>query len=258
MRYFIFSKNDNRSLEIKKILADSLLKLEFEEDESNPEIVFTIGGDGTILRAIHKYIYKLEQISFVGIHSGKLGFYCDYTIDEIDILLDDLKRQEYKIEKIYLLQAQVDNEIYYGLNEIRIESPFTTFRCLIKIDNQDLEHFRGNGLNFATTFGSTAYNRSLGGPIIENNLECIVMQEVAGINHNIYHSLNSPLVLDKAHQITLEGSFKRAVIGFDHRYHELNDGVNSLTISLSERCVQFIRMRQIAYFERLKRSFITD
>ena len=55
----------------------------FIYDEKNPDLVISIGGDGTILEAVHQY---LMLMLFVGIHTGTLGFYTDYQVDEVDQL----------------------------------------------------------------------------------------------------------------------------------------------------------------------------
>lgn len=261
MRYFIYHKQDELSLEFVNRLNSLLhydLKDKFEEDKIHPEIIFSVGGDGTLLRAVHDHLDEIENISFIGIHSGKLGFYCDYTLDELDELINDLKSESYYEEKVRLLKASVKKVNIYGLNEIRVESPFTTLKCSLKIDDKHLEIFRGNGLNFATSFGSTAYNRSLGGPIIENNIASIIVTEIAGIHHNSYHALNSPLVLSEKHSVTLEGEFKKAMLGYDHLYLYLDEEVDNIIVSLSDKKVTFRKYRKVDYFERLKRSFVSE
>ena len=57
----------------------------------NPDIVLTIGGDGTVLHAVHHYLDQIETVKFIGIHTGHLGYYTDWLPDELDELVEFLK-----------------------------------------------------------------------------------------------------------------------------------------------------------------------
>ena len=83
---------------------------EEDPDDEKSEVIFSVGGDGTLLRAIHTYIDRLDEIQFVAIHTGNLGFFTDYTQDEVDHLVYDLKHNQPKIEEFNLLQAALNIE----------------------------------------------------------------------------------------------------------------------------------------------------
>ena len=69
----------------------------FIYDEKNPDLVISIGGDGTILEAVHQYLNV--GCCFVGIHTGTLGFYTDYQIDEVDQFIKDVTSRSIKTMK---------------------------------------------------------------------------------------------------------------------------------------------------------------
>ena len=71
-RFTIVSKNDDLSNQIKQKIHDALAKMDLISDENNPELVIAVGGDGTFLRTIHKYVNALDALLFVGIHTGPL------------------------------------------------------------------------------------------------------------------------------------------------------------------------------------------
>ena len=73
MKIGIFYKKENQEI-IDLIIAEAN-KHHFEIDNNHPDVVFSIGGDGTFLRAVHKYIDALDEVRFVGINSGSLGFF---------------------------------------------------------------------------------------------------------------------------------------------------------------------------------------
>ena len=120
-----------------------------------------------------------------------------------------------------------------------------------------LEKYHGNGLNFSTSLGSSGYNHSLNGPLINPNMETIIMSEVAGINHNAYRSLKSPLVLGEKDVIKVSGNFFNCIIGYDNLFTTIKSSDNmELIISLSNKKVRLLNTKKRDYFDRLRSSFI--
>lgn len=153
----LFSKET--ALKIKEGLKDF-----FMYDDQNPDLVISIGGDGTILEAVHHYLNK--DCCFVGIHTGTLGFYTDYQVDQVDQFIKDVTSREFTTMKRYLLEIKVNkknqSETYYALNELRLDQGLQAQVIHVYINDVLFEVFRGNGLCVSTPSGSTAYNKSLG------------------------------------------------------------------------------------------------
>lgn len=74
MRFTIISRPDDHSKEVSDYLRRRCEETGWKFDESDFELVLSVGGDGTLLRSIHEHLDKLDHISFVGIHTGTLGF----------------------------------------------------------------------------------------------------------------------------------------------------------------------------------------
>ena len=74
MKFTIVSKGDERSNLYAKKVQKYLTDFELIYDEDEPEIVISIGGDGTLLAAFQQYCHRLKDTAFVGIHTGHLGF----------------------------------------------------------------------------------------------------------------------------------------------------------------------------------------
>jgi len=258
-RYWILAKKDEISLSIEQVIDNALSK-HLSKDELHPDLLITVGGDGTMLRAVQLYLEQLETVHFVGIHTGTLGFYTDYEANEVEQLIQDILYEEYTINKMNMVEVNYQrnqaNYRHYGLNEARIENIYSTLVCDIKIDNEFLETFRGNGLCISSTSGSTAYNRSLGGSVITPNIPIIQLSEIAGIHHNAYRSLQSSLILDQQHTIYCElKAINKPVLGVDQLIFDI-DGVKQLEFKLSKRYVQFIHYRSISFFDRIRKAFI--
>ena len=75
MKFCIQSRLDSQSNELAELAKKYLEEFGLEFNEEDPEIVISIGGDGTLLHAFHRFSHKLDTVSFVGIHTGHLGFY---------------------------------------------------------------------------------------------------------------------------------------------------------------------------------------
>ena len=89
MKFYIQSRSDDLSNELMATARGYLQEFGMEWNEESPQIVLSIGGDGTLLHAFHKYSDRLNSVAFVGIHTGHLGFYADWKPIEIEKLVVD-------------------------------------------------------------------------------------------------------------------------------------------------------------------------
>lgn len=223
--------------------------------DSKPEVVIFIGGDGTFLKAAHQYIDDVENIKFVGLCTGHLGFFFDYGQNDIDLLLDDLENNNLKIVKHRFLKAKVEEQVFYAVNEIRIESPFHSLISEVYIDNNYLETFRGNGLIVCSSIGSTAYNKSLSGAVVTPELDTLQLSEIAPINNVIYSSLHSPLVLSDKSKIVLKTKTDNILVGYDQFVSDSHSAC-SVEFSLSDKTISLLYKSDYSYIKLLNSKFI--
>ena len=255
MKFSVFAKEKDKIEPIKGKLMELAPKLGFIYDDINPEVVFVIGGDGSILKASQKYIDKLDSILFAGIKAGTLGFFYDYKDEEIEELLSSILKNDYRINEYNLLEGLLGDKKIYAINEIRLENPFHTMVCQISIDNIELEKFRGNGILVCSSLGSTAYNKSVGGAVMSHNLDTIQLTEISAIQNNVYRSLGSSLILEKNSVITLNGNFDNVLVGYDHLTSEAT-GLEEIKIYSSNKKIRFLHKKDHTYLNAIKRSFI--
>lgn len=234
----------------------------FVYDEENPDYVFFLGGDGTFLRSVHKYIDIVDRIKFVGLNAGTLGFFLDYSTRDIDNLINDLLSGNVLEASYPLLQATViskkETRQIYAVNEVRIENPFKSLVCDVSINEHKLETFAGNGLIVASSLGSSAYNKSLGGAVIEHNLPLLEISEIASIQNNAYRSLASSLVVGGDRVVSFFGKLDEVVIGYDHELIKDMRRVNEIKITLSDKKITLIRKVDHNYIDVLRKAFIID
>jgi len=161
----------NRKPQSQKVLhklREKLKKQHFIINDTNPDIVISIGGDGMLLSAFHKYENQLDKVRFVGVHTGHLGFYTDYRDFELDQLVTNLQldsgaKVSYPVLNVKVTLENGEVKIFRALNEASIRRSDRTMVADIIINHVPFERFRGDGVTVSTPTGSTAYNKSLGG-----------------------------------------------------------------------------------------------
>lgn len=254
MRYVIEGSFKNQSA-IERILRENGHIL----DAYNPQFVFSIGGDGTILRTIHKYIKIIDKIYIIGINYGKLGFYTDFDESDVPNLVNMIETNNFHINEYYLLEYLLKSKIGYkkgyGLNEVAIINPIHTQIIDVFIDNLQFETFRGTGFVASTPTGSTAYNKSLGGSVIDPRIKAMQLTEIAPIINRVYKTISSPLVLSSDSIIMLKSDFSNAIFTFDGIHDDFKD-VEEVIIRLSDIKVKFITGDKTNFWDRVKNSFL--
>lgn len=254
MRYSIYGENN-----YQKSICELLDKSNHQYDDVNPEYVFSVGGDGTILNAIRKYINKIESIKFVGINFGRLGFYTDFEESELELLVSMIEKKDYIISHYNLIEYALHNNnkkyIDYALNELAILNPIHTQIIDVYIGNEYFETFRGTGFLISTPTGSTAYNKSLGGSVIDPRIKAFQLTEIASINNRVYKTISSPLILPADVNVTLHSDFSKSYISTDGIELE-NKDINAITARLSNRQVSFIVKDEDSFWKRVRKSFL--
>lgn len=151
----IFRKQDSLIIYDKEI--------EFS-DIDNFDVVVSLGGDGTYLRAAKFAIERSKPIC--GINCGNVGYLCTFNINDLDeIDFNNLIEKEKS-----LLEFEYDNKKYYSVNEVVIGKDYFGGTVELEYMVKDSVRFKGDGLIICTNTGSTGYNLSAGGEIFKDEL----------------------------------------------------------------------------------------
>lgn len=232
-------------------------------DDNHPDIVLTIGGDGTLLYAFHHYEHMLSSLRFIGIHTGNLGFYTDWRECDLDELVDALIHEDgqsidYPLLDVELSFKNCDTIQRTALNEVTIRRINHTVVADIYINDYHFERFRGDGLALSTPTGSTGYNKSLGGAVIPPTLEVFQLTEIAPLNSRVYHTFNSPLILTKEDSVTIRvDQAMDYIVTVDNETYPLEQ-LESMTISVSKQNIRFMRHRHLPFWQRVSQAFLGD
>lgn len=264
MRYYVVNRGDETS----KLTADKFHELADQHGmvlaPDQPDLVVSIGGDGTMLHAFHLYADRLEQTSFVGIHTGHLGFYADWKPQELDILVQQMashavpvRTVKYPIVEISIT-TENGAETYLALNECTLKGVEGTLVAEMRINDERFEMFRGDGICISSPTGSTGYNRSLNGAILHPSLEAVQIAEMASLNNRVYRSLGSSIVLPKHHHCDIYPKRGQKILfTLDHLNMQLSDLI-SVRCMVADQKVSFARFRPFPFWNRVREAFIGD
>ncbi|MFD1017875.1 NAD kinase [Thalassobacillus hwangdonensis] len=264
MKFAILSKGDNKSNEIRTKIKNYLSEFGLEYTEEEPELVISVGGDGTLLEAFHTYVHRLEKTAFIGIHTGHLGFYADWMPSELEKLIIEIARTPFQVVEYPLLEVTIrpkdggKESHFLALNECTIKTSEGSVVFDVQIKGEHFETFRGDGLCISTPSGSTAYNKALGGAILHPSLEAIQITEMASINNRVFRTVGSPLVLPSHHTCLLKPLNDRSfLITIDHITRTYKD-VKSIQCRVAKEKVRFARFRPFPFWKRVHDSFVAD
>ncbi|MGT2926261.1 NAD kinase [Streptococcus cuniculipharyngis] len=229
-----------------------------------PDVVISIGGDGMLLSAFHMYERSLDNIRFVGIHTGHLGFYTDYRDFEVDTLLENLRSD--KGEKISYPILSVKTTLSDGriltsraLNEATIKRLEKTMVADVIVNDIKFESFRGDGLSVSTPTGSTAYNKSLGGAVLHPTIEALQLTEIASLNNRVFRTLGSPLIVPKHETIeVIPRRLGTYVITIDNKTYKHRDVVK-IEFEIDRKKIHFLGSENhTSFWERVRDAFIGE
>jgi NAD+ kinase len=262
MDYVVITRDDSKSKRLAERFHELVKPHGFRLNHEEPELVLTIGGDGTLLQAFHQYSDRLESTGFLGIHTGHLGFYADWDPEQMDelvhlMLTADL---EEKIVRYPLVSIELETSSglkhWYALNECTLKGIDHTMVAEIQLNDDLFVQFRGDGICISSPSGSTAYNKSLGGAIIHPSFDGIQITEIASINNRVYRSLGSSILLPNHHHCEiLPRANQNLLFTVDHLSTTYEE-IIKLRCGVAEQKIRFVRYRPFTFWNRVREAFI--
>ena len=258
MKISIFNVKKEKNLFVEEQIGEILNELEIDIDDRNPDVIICIGGDGTFLKAVQRNLDLLDEVCFLGINNGKLGYFYDYDISQIREALSDLNNGRLNEQSFSLLEGTVvcENETYdiIAVNEIKISSIYKTLECDVFINDEALETFYGNGLVISSQLGSTALNKYAGGAIVDTSVHAIQLTPIAPVSNSLVSPLTSPLILKDDVDILISGMQGDALVSFDNVLIE--DRPTHLNVRKSPAKVKILLKKNHSFIAGVRRSFI--
>jgi len=267
IRIGFVSRHESESIRLVKTLVDHLqLKAELYIEpevaqqlgmEGTPiktmenegvDFIISVGGDGTILRTIHKMD---DPIPILGINMGTLGFLVDIEPKDAIKTIDDLLI-EFEVDTRSRLRVMLnDRPLPPATNEVTLitASPAKIIEFEIIVDGSLMEDFRADGVIVATSTGSTAYAMSAGGPIVDPRVDAIVLVPMAPFKLS-----SRPWVMpgDSLIEVNLKIPEKYALVVIDGQNIATISAKDKMLISRAETPARFVKASRDGFYAKVK------
>jgi NAD+ kinase len=221
-----------------------------------PDLVLSVGGDGTFLETMLKV--KDQGIPVAGINTGRLGFLANISEEEINQSLDILYKGDYEIIERCLLQILQPSNLFNGLdpvalNEITImKADLNMITISVFVDDIYLNTYWADGLIVSTATGSTAYNLSVGGPILCPEDESMIISPVSAHNLTI-----RPIILSGRSKLRMvvEGRSKEYLVTCDFRSKRVPFGQDIHLVQVSNR-LKTVMLKGMDFYSTLRNKLM--
>ena len=242
-------KLDNSGYEVVPCLCD------------DADLVVCIGGDGTFLEAVHKFHFP--EVPFIGINTGHLGFFQEIMPDQLDDFIFNYSQGNYSIQTLATVSISLSSRgktyTHNGLNEVIVKrTEHHSIHLNMSIGGSFIERFSGDGIIVSTPAGSTAYNYSLGGSIVDPRIRLLQVTPIAPMNTTAYRAFTSSILLPSDLTLGLipdmEADTSISIVrdGITNVY----DDVDAITIQFSDRKIKLMRFEGYDFWTKVKSKFL--
>ena len=249
---FIISSDLNKNSEFN-IPSDYRI-MDFGLMGEKCDLLFAIGGDGTILSTVRRLEQNIKPI--MGIHIGGLGFLSECTEDNLADSIAYILDSNYTVSERMLIEAQITppndlKQILWGLNDIVIDHGPSAriLKVEVQVSGHYLNTFKGDGVIISTPTGSTAYSLSAGGPIIYPSMDSITVTPICP------HSLSArPIVLKATESITMSfpEPYEEISLAIDGQIKVTLDDQTKIQIKQGEYFAKLVSLPTNGYFKTLR------
>lgn len=216
---------------------------------SSDTLVVSLGGDGTFLRSAH--LAHGHDARILAVNLGRVGFLLDVPADDVvATVLRALSSNDF-VERLALEIQLEDGRSHFAMNEVVVERKAAghMVRVTTFVDNEEFFTYSADGVMVSTPTGSTGYNFSAGGPLVEAELPAMIVTPVAA-----HFTIDRSIVVGEHRTIRLRAESKPAVVVADsHVIGELSPD-QSVTIRRSPRAVRVVRSPNFDMGVRLRAS----
>jgi NAD+ kinase len=215
------------------------------------DVVFVLGGDGTMLRATRMHPERL----LVGIKLGNVGFMSGIRPEDIESGVEEILTSGLHVQEYRMLEVRVTGEEgrHFAVNDAVLvkRQPHQITSVEVSVGGEGLVSYQCDGLVAATPLGSTAYALSAGGPIVSGDVGCYTLVPIAP------HSLISrPLVLGEHQPTELMITERGAMLSIDGQEPQEIPPGGRIDVRLSEKSVRIGRTDEWTWWRAVRRTFL--
>ncbi len=220
--------------------------------ESKPDLVFSIGGDGTFLECI-SFIGSCE-VPVVGINSGRMGFLANISKEDLPAAMIAIRKGQFSLFERKLIEVSSEKPVFqsfnFALNEITVQKRDSGSMITIHVyaDDNYLNSYWADGLIISTPTGSTAYSLSVGGPIVVPGAGVFIITPIAPHNLTV-----RPIVVPDNVELTLkiEGRSENFMASLDYKT-EILETSTILKLKAADFKVITLKFENKTFFDTLR------
>lgn len=216
------------------------------------ELIFVIGGDGSLIRVASAT--EMKGIPLIGVNLGTLGYMCELEESSLESAIDLIMEDEYEIESRMRLISG-DNT---ALNDVVIHRPTdqSVIKLTISVNGLFLQTIEGDGVIVSTPTGSTGYNMSAGGPIVDPKARMMLITPI-----NCHSMYSRSIVLGADDEVAID-MCSRSSLGSEEAAVSF-DGVEKLSlfpgdrlmVKASDRDFKMLKLSKLSFLEILRKKF---
>ncbi len=215
------------------------------------EAVIGVGGDGTVLRAARLALDT--GIPIAGINVGRVGYLAEFAVSEIDAFAEALEQGRLRVFSAMMVGVEGPGFSATGVNDVVIEKVASEriIEISVAINGRRFAEYRTDGMIIATPIGSTAYSLSAGGPVVDPEVEALVLTPIAP------HSLLSrSIVVSPDAEITVTVEIDRpARVNVDGQEIATVEPGASVVVSRGSRATRFMTLDTHPFPQAVRHQF---
>lgn len=222
---------------------------------SDVDFLFSLGGDGTFLETVN--LVKESGIPVLGVNIGRLGFLSYISLENMEESLESVFSGNFDIEERMLLKVETSKGDLNGkgiaLNEVRLyKNSGSLITIHVRVNDEFLSAYWADGLLLSTPTGSTAYNLSVGGPIVVPESRSMILSPIAPHNLTV-----RPLVLPDSAvlQLSVDSRDSQFQLAMDSHSIDLDVGT-TVTIRKAKETLKMIRIENISFYSTLRNKLM--
>ncbi|MGG3448439.1 MULTISPECIES: NAD kinase [Bacillaceae] len=259
--FFSYKKDPAKLPDIEQLMTiakEQGFEIVTNQDAAN--IIVAVGGDGAFLQAVRKSGFR-DDCLYVGVtDEEEASLYCDFHIYDTESMIAAMQTANVEVRRYPVIDVHLDGHTHFHcLNELSVRSSIIkTFVIDVIIDDLHFETFRGDGIVVSTPTGSTAYNRSLNGAVVDPLIPCIQVSEMASLNNNQFRTLGSSFILSDSRKLTLhivQDGNEYPVIGLDNEALSVQNTKN-IEVEMSGKIIKTVKLKNNSFWHKVQRTFL--
>lgn len=219
------------------------------------DCILVLGGDGTFIRAVRDTVSC--KIPLIGINLGTLGYLCELDAQKVFGALDSIFQGQYMLEERLLLCGEYHREQMVAFNDIVIHrtGPLSMVNLIVSVNGEYLNTFKGDGMIVSTPTGSTGYNLSAGGPIVDPKARLLLITPINS------HTLSSKsIVISDGDEIMVELGSRRkqedetVEVSFDGDGKCRMQAGDRIFIRKANEKARILKLSKISFLQNLRKK----